>query len=122
MTLVYPVFKINGHEIPYPTTHRWIQPAIRGEDGYGNVRHESFWSYEIKWDFLTQEEFYSGVLRIFMGHYTSGAAVAELPAHDLYGYQFQGYSGTVLDYPMTGEFYQNAVKDVTLTIKKIKVY
>lgn len=121
MALVYPQFRINGQSLPDPTSHRWIQPPIRGEDGFGNVRHESFWSFEIFWDFLTQEE-YSDVFRIFLGHYTSGGATSLLPGHLETTYQFRGYSGTILDYPTVGDYLSNHVKDVRLIIKKIRVF
>jgi len=76
----------------------------------------------LKWNYRTQEEYYSGVARIFMGHYTSGSATVELPGPSSSLYEFRIYSGTVLDYPVTGDYVMNHVKDVTLVIKKIKVF
>lgn len=119
--MVYPDFQINGNSIPNPTESKWVLPEVRGIDGFGYKRFDPFYSYELRWDFLTQEEFYSGVWRIYQGHFLSGGARVQLPSYDNPTYGFETYSGTIMDRPEIGNYYQNHVRDVKLTIRKIRI-
>lgn len=118
---VLPSFVINGMVIPDPTTFRWIIPENRGTDGYGFNRYNAHFSFELKWDIMSQDDFFSGIVRIYRGSYQSGSSSAVLPQYDGPVYQYMNYTGVIIDHPMNGQFYSNYVKDVTLIIKKIAI-
>ena len=119
--MIYPDFEINGNDLPNPTEFKWILPEVRGIDGFGNKRFDPYYSMEIRWDYLTQEEFYSGINRVYLGHFNSGSATSRLPEYYGATYGFKNYSGTIIDRPEVSNYVQNFVKDVKLIIRKIRV-
>lgn len=117
---VQPAYVINGNSLPAPKDHKWIEPDAKGDNGNGQRLYTPYFSYELSWDKLTQTEF-QGLLTIWLGGYLSGTYNAVLPQYNGGSYGFITYSGTVLDRPMSGGYYENYVNNVKLTIRKINV-
>jgi hypothetical protein len=115
-----PNIRINGNKLPDPTELSWNIPEVKGIDGFGNKRYDPYYSFELKWDYLTQAEYYN-LMSIWQGHYLSGSAVVNLPGINDPTYQYHEYSGTVIDKPEMGNYYTEHGKGVKVIIRKIRV-
>lgn len=116
---IQPNFQINGNNLPSPSTHKWIEPDDKGENGVGRRLYTPYFNYELTWNFLTQVEF-RVLTDIWRGHYGSGTATAKLP--DYYGavYGFTNYTGVYMDRPLVGNSYkENYVADIKVIIRRI---
>jgi len=120
MPTVQPDFYINNNLLPSPSEHKWIIPDVKGDNGNGQKQYTPYFSYEISWNRMSQNEF-SFLYNIWLGHYNSGTAVVKLPSYFSNSYLFTYYSGVVIDQPVVGGYDENYVVNIKLTIRKINI-
>lgn len=117
---VTPDFEINNIDLPAPSRHGWKIPDDKGFNGNGAKQYTPYFTYELNWDELTQEEFRS-IYNIWKGHYNSGTASVKIPEYNAATYQFTTYTGVLMDQPSVGGYSENYVLSVNVVIRKITV-
>lgn len=118
---VSPDFRINSVLLPSPTEPHWVEPDEKGSNGVGQTLYQPFFSFELSWNRLSQEDFYT-LMRVWKGHYGSGSAVVRLPEYPATTYGFINYTGVYIDRPKQGRSYDNNyTSDVKLTIRRIDI-
>lgn len=116
---VFNTFSFNGTVLTaQPTSHKWISKGEIGVDGSGRGIYAAYREYEMKWDFLSTDEFQQ-IYNYFQAIGQTGTVVASLPQFNATDYQFYSYSGCVLREPEVGDYFQNYISDVRLLIVRI---
>jgi hypothetical protein len=118
---VFNTFAFNGTVLDaQPTTHGWVHKEPIGIDGNGIAIYPNFGSYEMRWDFLSTDQF-DQIYDYFNNQGTTGSVVAALPKWHTSPYQFYSYSGSVLREPEYKDWFQNYYTDTKLLIVRILV-
>lgn len=116
---VFNTFGFNGTTLSaQPTSHKWGNRETIGVDGSGRGIYPAYREYELKWDFLSTEEFRE-IYAFFQAIGQTGTVVASLPKYGDIDYTFYNYSGCVLREPEVGDYFQNYISDVKLLIVRI---
>ncbi len=115
-------YKINGTDLTLqPETGQWnAQRSSYGTDGGGHGIFPRAHTFEMKWSFMSMAEF-NQLYNFYLTTSVTGTAVAMLPEYGAATYQFREYSGTVLQEPESGAFFEEYVSDVRLVINRIIV-
>lgn len=114
------VFKINGTEISLqPTTYRWVYPDPLGIGTSGMARYPAVKQFELLWDFMSISE-YNQIQSFYDNQSLTGTYVVELPDMEDNEWAFREFSGTILNHPVVGEFFQEHFSDVSLVIRNIR--
>lgn len=113
--------KINGTSLPLqPSEHRWVERDLLGVDGNGRGIYPQYRDYELKWDFLSPDEF-NTLNSYFLSIGQTGTANVDLPKYPPTAtYQFQTYSGTILREPTYSNYFENYYQSVKLLIVRVR--
>jgi hypothetical protein len=113
--------KINGISLPLqPSEHRWVDKDQIGTDGNGRAIYAVYREYELKWDFLSPDEF-STMNGYFLSIGQTGTANVDLPKYPPSStYQFQTYSGTILRELTYSNYFENYYQGVKMMIARIR--
>lgn len=112
-------FKLNGTEILYPTTHRWLPRDVLGINGLGHPVYPGVREYELRWQLASPAD-YTQLETYFMALSGTSTVVVDLPYFVSGSYTFYPYSGCVLREPEYGEWFNGYYRDVTLLITNIR--
>jgi len=116
---VFNVIAFNGTVLnAQPSSHKWVAKTEIGVDGSGRGIYPLYREYELKWDFLSTDEFQQ-IYNFFLSIGQTGTIVATLPQFNAADYQFYSYSGTILREPEIGDYFQNYISDVKMLIVRI---
>lgn len=111
-------YKINGVEIAYPTTMKWLEKQEHGINGLGNPVYGRYRNAELRWDVAYPEDV--DVLQsAYLYSQNSGTVVVELPRYNISPYAFTEFSGTYIHDLQIGEFFEEHYTDVTLIVTKV---
>lgn len=114
-------FKIQGTLLlAQPTTHQWKQPVNLASDGQGFDVYSSVFDYEMKWDFMTMEE-YQQLDNFWKLQSATGTLVVSLPQYAYNPYTFFDYTGCVVHRPYAGDFFENYVSNTVLVVSNIRI-
>jgi hypothetical protein len=102
-----------------PSTGNWKERPNYGIDGGGHTIYSSVRDFEMKWDLISVANL-ATIIGIYNGVGNTGTAVSCLPEWGNANYLFKNYSGTVLQEPTVGEYFQEFVQDVTLLILNVR--
>lgn len=120
MTTV-PNFSINGVALPSPTEPMWQFPEVLGIDGRGVERLNSFYSFDLNWNAVSNED-YQTLYRVWAGQYNSGTSTIYLPKLVNSQYEFTIHTGVLIDAPkINGSYNQNYYTNIKMKVRKISV-
>jgi len=113
-------YKVNGTDlILQPETGQWnAQRSSYGTDGGGHGIFPRAHTFELKWGFMSASEF-SQLYSFYLTTSVTGTATVDLPEYGAATYQFRSYSGTILQEPEIGNFFEGYYSDVRLIVNKI---
>lgn len=113
-------YKVNGTEFTLqPETGQWnASRSPYGVSGGGQGIFPRAKTFELKWGFMSPSEF-SQLNNFYLSTSVTGTATVDLPEYGATTYVFKSYSGTVLQEPETGNFFEGYYSDVRLIINKI---
>lgn len=112
-------FGFNGTDLQLqPSTFKWGDRDLLGRDGDGRAIYPALGTFEMQWGLMSTENLEQ--LNNFFLSSQTGTMVADLPAWGHQDYYFQSYSGTLLDRPTVGEYFNTYVTNVTLMITNIR--
>lgn len=113
-------FALNGTNFTLqPSTFGWESRESLGVDGNGMPMYSSVGSFQIAWGLMSTSEL-NQLITIFDAMASTGTVVADLPQWGHSGYYFKSYSGTVMNRPTVGEYFNSYVTDVRLVISNIR--
>jgi len=114
-------FAINGTQLSLqPSEFQWQEPPLLGRDGQGRPVYPAFREFTLKWDFMSTSEL-AQLNNFFLYVSATGTAVVDLPKWGDTGYLFYSYSGTFLNVPVVGAYFNQYVSDVQLVVSGIRV-
>ena len=102
-----------------PSTGNWKERASYGIDGGAHTIYSAVRNFEMTWDLISSTDL-ATIINVYNTVSNTGTAVACLPDWGNANYQFRNYSGTVLQEPVIGEYFQEFVKDVKLLIMNVR--
>lgn len=113
-------YSFNGVDLTLPpTTGKWNERTNYGIDGNGHPTYSSLRSFEMKWELISTSD-----LNQIIGYYNlvgnTGTVTSCLPDWGNAAFTFRNYSGTTLQEPTVGEFYQGYVQSVTLLVLNVR--
>lgn len=112
-------FAVNGTNLQLqPSTFRWGDRDIIGRDGMGRAIYPALGTFEMLWGLMSTGDLEQ--LISFAVASQTGTVIVDLPEWGNSGYLFQSYSGTLLDRPTVGEYFNTYVTDVRLTVTNIR--
>jgi len=114
---------INGHEMPCPTTGRWVARRPIDIQGDGRPIYAPVRNFEMRWELQYYED-WEVLVASFDALQSTGTAVVELPAYPTatgVAFGFQEYSGCTLGEPTVTDMYiQEFPTNVALVIMNIR--
>jgi hypothetical protein len=113
-------YKVNGTEFTLqPETGQWnAQRSSYGTSGGGHGIYPRAKTFELKWGFLSASEF-NQLLNFYLITSSTGTVVMDLPEYGSSTYQFKSYSGTIIQEPETGSFFEGFYSDVRIIVNQI---
>lgn len=113
-------FALNGANLTLqPSTFGWENRDTLGVDGNGRPVYSALGSFQMFWGIMSTSEL-EQLITIFDTVSVTGTVVADLPEWGHSDYYFKSYSGTVLNRPQVGEYFNSYVTDVRVIITKIR--
>lgn len=113
-------YAFNGVDLTLPpSTGNWKERPNYGIDGGGHTIYSSVRDFEMTWDLISVSNL-STIIGIYNVVGNTGTAVSCLPDWGNANYIFRNYSGTVLQEPTVGEYFQEFVQDVKLIILNVR--
>ncbi len=114
------MYSINGTTLALqPTSGEWKDREAIGVDGNGHTVYSGYREFEMKWGFMSMSEF-NELHGLFTAIGNTGTAVVSLPTYAGASWAFTEYSGTVLQEPKAGQYFEQYVGDVNLLVVKIR--
>ncbi len=114
-------YQINDVDITIqPTSGKWVERDILEFDGNGHPVYPPYYQFEIRWQLVDMsqvqqlQDYFNTIGR-------TGTASVNLPRYGYGTYLFRTYSGTVLQEPIYGVYFNEHQTDVTLLISKIRI-
>lgn len=114
-------YAVNGTNFSLqPSEGRWEPKDIIGRDGQGRGIYPALGDFTIMWDFMTTSEFKQ--LNDFYEYVSNtGTSVVDLPKWGDNDYLFYSYSGTIINRPTAGSYFEKHYQSVQLLITGIRV-
>lgn len=102
-----------------PTSGKWDARSSYGIDGQGHPIYSAVRSFELSWQLISPSD-----LNQILGYYNlvgnTGTVTACLPQWGASTYTFTNYSGTTLQEPEVGEFFQGFYQSVKMLILNVR--
>ena len=118
---VVPDYQINGVSLPCPSDAKWNIPGVKGIRGDGLSLYDPYYTFDFTWDYLDPDD-YNTLFTTWQGTYNSGTAACKLPQYGFGTYQFQFYSGVLVDMPIPQAPYNfEHYANVRMSIRKINI-
>lgn len=112
-------FAVNGTNFTLqPSTFQWGNRDVLGRDGRGRAVYPALGTFEMLWGIMSTSEL--DQMLDFFSASTTGTVVIDLPEWGNSGYLFKSYSGTLLDRPEVGEYFETYVTNVRLVATNIR--
>ena len=102
-----------------PTTGKWHDRTSYGVDGGGHPVYASTRNFELKWELISTADA-KQIIDVYNAVGNTGAVVSCLPEWGNVGYSFKNYSGTTLQDPQVGEYFQGYIQSVSLLILNVR--
>lgn len=114
-------YQINNTDITIqPTSGQWKSRDVLGIDGNGHPVYPPYYEFEMRWQLVDMNQV-NQLQGFFNAIGRTGTASVNLPRYGYSDYIFRTYSGTVLQEPSYGVFFNEHQTDVTLLITKIRI-
>lgn len=102
-----------------PTTGKWVERTQYGIDGGAHPVYATPRSFEITWQLINVDELQQ-IINFYNLVSNTGTVVTCLPQWGAADYRFKNYSGTTLQEPMVGEYFQGYIQSVTLLVLNVR--
>lgn len=102
-----------------PTTGKWVERTNYGIDGNGHPIYSQLRNFELSWDLISTDDA-KQLIDFYNGISTTGTVVSCLPEWGNVNYQFRNYSGTTLQEPTVGEYFQGYIQTLKLLIINVR--
>lgn len=102
-----------------PTSGKWKERSSYGIDGGGHPIYSSLRSFEMKWELISTSDA-KQIIDVYNTTANTGTCVSCLPEWGNVDYSFKNYSGTTLQDPEVGEYFQGYIQSVSLLILNIR--
>lgn len=113
-------YRLNGTEIPQPTSGRWLPPQVVGKTGSGHPIYPQVMQYELRWNLSSVAD--ADQVRDFWTNVSlTGTLVADLPQWNAATYQFYAYTGCVIYRPEWNAYFSQHITDIVAIIGNIVV-
>jgi hypothetical protein len=102
-------YKINNTSLALqPSAGKWIPRETVGTDGNGHPVYPAVRQFEMKWDLITEAEFYELQNMYDTLMYYTGSTTATLPRYKPVSgvYTYDTYTGCIIHEPEATEFFE----------------
>ena len=113
-------YKLNGVEIPQPTTGRWLPKNVVARTGRGYPIYPSVMQYELRYSVSSPADV-EQIRLVYAALGLTGTVVADLPKYDSTTYVFYAYSGCCLYEPERGSYFSEYITETVFIIGNIIV-
>lgn len=114
-------FAVNGVNLSLqPSSFQWSELEILGRNGQGRALYPSKATFQMSWGLMSTSDF-NQLVSLYDTVSATGTAVTDLPEWGNSDYYFKSYSGTLLDRPIAGEYFNTYVTEVRLIVTNIRV-
>lgn len=101
-----------------PTQGRWLDRDVLGYDGDGHPIYPAVRSFEMSWQYISASDL-SQIIGFYNQVQNTGTVAVDLPLWNGNPYQFNRYSGCVLEEPTVGAFFEGTISEVKLLVHNI---
>jgi hypothetical protein len=102
-----------------PSEGSWKERPNYGIDGGGHTIYSSVRDFEMTWDLISVANL-NTIISVYNSVGNTGTVVSCLPDWGNANYIFRNYSGTVLQEPTVGVYFQEFVQNVKLLILNVR--
>ena len=102
-----------------PTTGKWSERTNYGVDGAGHPIYSSVRNFELTWELISPTDAQQ-IINVYNSVGNTGSVVACLPKWGDATYTFFNYSGTTMQEPSVGEYFQGYIQSVKLLLLNIR--
>lgn len=102
-----------------PTTGKWTERTDYGMDGGRHPVYSALRNFELTWQLISPSDA-KQLIDVYNTVGNTGSVVACLPEWGATEYQFRNYSGTTMQEPTVGEYFQGYIKEVKLLLLGIR--
>ncbi len=113
-------YRLDGVDlITSPLDGHWVDQEVLGVDGNNRRIYPATRMFEMVWTMLSPESF-NQIFAQWEALSTTGSIVSELPELGADPFVFRAYTGTIVDQPIMGEYFQEHYLKVTMTIRNVR--
>jgi len=102
-----------------PSTGKWVDRTNYGIDGGGHSIYSQFRHFELSWDLISTDDA-KQIIDVYNTIGNTGTCVACLPKWGDINYTFFNYSGTTMQEPSVGEYFQGYITSVKLLLLNVR--
>lgn len=102
-----------------PTTGKWAERTSYGVDGGKHPVYSQLRNFELTWGLISPSDA-KQIIDTYNSVGNTGTVVACLPEWGATEYQFKNYSGSTMQEPTVGEYFQGFIKEVKLLLLGIR--
>lgn len=102
-----------------PTSGKWTERTNYGFDGAGHPIYPSVRNFELTWNLISPSDA-KQIIDAYNAVGNTGTVVACLPKWGDLEYTFYNYSGTTLQEPVVGEYFQGYIQEVKLLLVNVR--
>jgi hypothetical protein len=114
-------YGVNGVALTLqPTSGQWEAKSPLGFDGNGHPIYPPMGEFTLSWGLISTGEL-AQLINFYESVSNTGTVVTELPKWGDSNYLFYSYSGTIIQRPTVGEYFQGWVSDVKMIVSRIRV-
>lgn len=111
-------YKLNGTEIPQPTTGRWLPIPVLGKTGRGYPIYPQVAQFELRWNLSSVPD--ADQVRDFWTSVSlTGSVVVDLPRWNGSTYAFYSYTGCSLYRPEWNAYFSEHITDIVMIVGNI---
>lgn len=109
-------YGFNGIDLTLqPSTGKWMERTDYGFDGNGHPIYSQFRQFELKWELISTNDAQQ-IISLYNTVGNTGTLTSCLPDWGNANFTFRNYSGTTLQDPTVGEYFQGYIQSVTLLV------
>jgi hypothetical protein len=114
-------YNFDHHGLPtLPTQAHWVPLEQLDVDGNGHPIYPTVHEFELQWSAMWIADF-DALVHLCENMTSTGTVVSTLPEYHANDYQYFNYSGTILQLPKPGQYFEGYILNTTMVISNVRV-
>lgn len=113
-------YRMNGTDLDLPPLDgHWVEQEVLGIDGNNRPIYPPTRMFMMVWTMMSPTQF-NQIFAEWQSLASTGTIVVDLPELGVDPFVFRSYTGTIVDQPVMGEYFQGYYKQVSMLIRNVR--